>query len=117
MIRPAAPFRVSVRRLFMHTTRFRRILSVAVLLAITACPFTVRADQGGVRPFQLTLTEDFWFLGCPAGVDPNVVDTCGTAKGHPFGQALVGTIITGFSRLPSGCFADSHTTMLDYGAK
>jgi hypothetical protein len=88
-----------------------------VLATVVASDLAVRADEEGARPFQISVTEDFWFLGCPDGVDPNLVDTCGTATGHPFGQALVGTIITGFSPLPSGCFRDSHTSTFDYGSK
>ena len=101
----------------MSLIRFVRLLAAALVAAILVSPLVLSADQGSARPFHVNLTEEFSFFGCPDGVDPNGVDTCGTARAHPFGYALVGTLITGFTPLPSGCFHDLHTTTLDFGAK
>ena len=101
-----------MKRVFWHG-----LLFLTLAASITWTPTSARADEGGVRPFEVEVVEDFSFLGCPDSVDPDAVDTCGTAKGHPFGPADVGTIITGFRRLPTGCFRDTHTTTLDFGPK
>jgi hypothetical protein len=35
-------------------------------------------------------------------------------KTKGFGKATVETTVTGFTPLPSGCFADTHTTTVDF---
>lgn len=64
------------------------------------------------------MTEDFSFRGCPAPLDPNVLDTCGTATTNR-GTATVATVITafefiGFDESGRVCFADSHETVLTF---
>ena len=96
------------------TSRLLRRLSAAVALATVFAVLPFRASADDTKKLKLTVVEDFWFLGCPDGIDPNLVDTCGTAQASRFGHGVVGTVITAFSRLPSGCFHDEHTTTIDF---
>ena len=76
------------------------VLVLAVLGAAFGAPIASAADR---TPFVAVVTEEF----C------GPVTTCGTALTSA-GRATVGTVITSFDPLPSGCFADSHTTTLTY---
>lgn len=90
------------------------VLAIALLLALAGAP---SGTAGSKHVFDATVTEDFVFRGCTFPVDPLLVDLCGTAttnlKQH--GTALTTTVITGFTRLPSGCFSDRHTTTFAFG--
>ena len=89
--------------------RFVGLWTVASALVVLGIPTAASAKDG----FRALLTEDFAFYGCSVPVNPTVFDLCGTATTNR-GDASLTTVITSFAPLPSGCFADSHTTVLTF---
>jgi len=98
----------------MLNNRARLFASSAVLLLVSCVYGAAPAGATSVKLFRATISEDFSFHGCPNGVDPASVDLCGTATVPGIGTATVGTVITTFDPLPSGCFHDEHTTTLSF---
>lgn len=88
-------------------------IAMSLLLLVAAAPASADSSGRESESFEATITEDFAFLGCPAPVSPRAF-TCGTATADDFGRATVETFLTGWARLPSGCFADSHTSTLTF---
>ena len=83
---------------------------IATILGLLFASSAIASPRGRLRA---TATEDFVSTGCSFTPSPSA-DLCGTAKTKGFGKATIETVITSFAPLPSGCFADTHTSTLHF---
>lgn len=98
------------------TRRFRQLAGVIACLLVVCSTLAAVAAASPPGTFEARSTEDFPSLtwSCPEGVDPVVIDTCGTVKTQRFGKATVGTVIDAFFPISPGCFRDDHTHTLRF---